>query len=244
MYLIFLDESGDHSLNKIDPQYPAFVLAGCVMDDKYHDTTANTELNKFKKEIFGSSEIILHTADINRNKNGFESLKSTNFRKYFYTKLNELMQYLDYTVIACVIKKDKHLEKYGLAAIDPYMLSLKCLVERFVFMLRESDQKGLIIAESRNPTLDNQLELAYLNLKISGTHFIKAKEITYWITDLVIKNKSENIAGLQIADLAANPIGRYVLGKNIHEDFRIIEQKLRKRNNKYEGYGLIVLPKE
>ncbi len=33
MLVLFLDESGDHSLHKFDPQYPMFVLAGCVLEE-------------------------------------------------------------------------------------------------------------------------------------------------------------------------------------------------------------------
>jgi hypothetical protein len=37
MLVLFLDESGDHSLDKIDPQYSVFVLGGCIVDLEYHD---------------------------------------------------------------------------------------------------------------------------------------------------------------------------------------------------------------
>lgn len=30
-FLVFVDESGDHGLDSIDPGYPVFVLAFCVM---------------------------------------------------------------------------------------------------------------------------------------------------------------------------------------------------------------------
>lgn len=244
MLVLFLDESGDHSLDKIDRQYPMFVLAGCVLKESYHNRIAQKKVDDFKKQLFGSSKIILHTSDIARNRAGFEKLKETEFRDHFYNELNELMRNLEYTVIACAIKKDEHLEKYGLAAVDPYMLSLDCVVERFVFMLREQRQNGVIIAESRNDVLDNQLELAFLNLKISGTFYVGASEIKHRITNLVIRGKDENIAGLQIADLVASPIGRFVLGRKTHEDFRIIEQKFRKCGSDYKGFGLVVLPKE
>jgi hypothetical protein len=30
--ILFLDESGDHSLSKIDPRHPVFVLCGVIME--------------------------------------------------------------------------------------------------------------------------------------------------------------------------------------------------------------------
>jgi hypothetical protein len=41
---------------------------------------------------------------------------------------------------------------------------------------------------------------------------MSAREITQRIVGLNLRAKSENIAGLQLADLAVNPIGRHVLG--------------------------------
>ena len=35
MNILFLDESGDHNLSKIDVQYPLFVLGGVITDQEY-----------------------------------------------------------------------------------------------------------------------------------------------------------------------------------------------------------------
>ncbi|MBA7700163.1 hypothetical protein ES703_108872 [subsurface metagenome] len=37
MKILFLDESGDHNLSIIDPQYPLFVLGGVIVDMDYAD---------------------------------------------------------------------------------------------------------------------------------------------------------------------------------------------------------------
>lgn len=242
--ILFLDESGDHSLVKIDQQYPMFVLAGGIFEYAYHEKVVVPEVEKFKKDLFNNSNLILHTEDITHNRNGFERIVETDFRKHFYEAENKLLAKLDYKILACAIKKDEHFKKYGLAAIDPYMLSLDCLVERFVFELESQGAKGIIIAESRNSVLDNQLELAFLNLKVQGTGFVSASKIKQAITQLVIKDKKENIAGLQLADLIASPIGRHILGKRNQVDYKVIEGKYRSQQGKYFGYGLVVLPKK
>jgi len=242
--VLFLDESGDHSLSKIDPQYPMFVLAGCVFEMRYYENVAVPEINKFKKELFGSEKIILHTEDITHNKNGFERVMEAEFRTDFYQKINTVLDKLEYKILACAIKKDEHFKKYGLAAIDPYMLSLDCIVERFVFELQEINKSGIIIAESRNSILDNELELAFLNLKVQGTSYVPASKLKKAVVQLSIKDKKENIAGLQIADLIASPIGREILGKRNQIDYRVIEKKYRNKNGKFSGYGLVMLPKK
>lgn len=242
--ILFLDESGDHSLAKIDPQYPMFVLAGCIFESGYHEKVVVSEIEKFKKDLFNNLKLILHTEDITHNRNGFERIVDADFRKHFYEAENQLLAKLDYKILACAIKKDEHFKKYGLAAIDPYMLSLDCLVERFVFELEAQRKQGIIVAESRNSILDNQLELAFLSLKVQGTSFVSASKIKQAIIQLTIKDKKENIAGLQLADLIASPIGRHILGKRNQVDYKVIERKYRNQQGRYFGYGLVVLPKK
>lgn len=195
MKIMFLDESGDHSLSKIDPQYPMFVLGGIIVEQDYAEGELTAQVRQFKQELFGRDDLILHTADITRNRNGFERLRETAFRQRFYERLNELMAALQYKVVACTIKKDVHLARYGLAALDPYLLSLNVLVERFCFEIGDQPSGGLIMVEKRNPTLDHELELAWLNLRIRGTDYLRATMISQYIAGLVMRDKRENIAG-------------------------------------------------
>jgi len=244
MKTLFIDESGDHNLEKIDKQYPVFVLAGVIFNNDYYNKTAKEAIKKFKLKNFGTDKIILHTADIYRNKKGFEALKDKRAREKFFDGIFKLLNSLNFEIVACGIQKKKHLLRYGIAAVDPYLLSLEFLVERFIFSLDDCKEKGMIIAESRDKQLDNQLELAWLNLKIKGTKFIEPSRITDKITDFRILPKSKNIGGLEIADLVVSPIGRKIMGKPEKDDFKVIKKKFRRNgSNKIMGHGLIVFPK-
>lgn len=244
MKVLFLDESGDHNLAVIDPQYPLFVLGGIIVDKDYAEGPMTEAVRDFKRRLFGRDDIILHTADIARNRNGFEAMKNPAVRERFYAELNELMRSLDYKVVACAIRKDEHIARYGVAALDPYLLSLDLLVERFALDVGNVSGGGLIVAERRDPTLDHELELAWLNLKIQGTRYQRAKDIEKRILAMNLRAKSENIVGLQLADLVVTPIGRHVLGKPSKEDFEIVRSKMRRSGKGVvEGYGLVVLPK-
>ena len=131
MKILFLDESGDHNLAVIDPQYPLFVLGGIIVDKAYAEGPMANAVRDFKQHLFGRDDLILHTADITRNRNGFEAMKDVAFRAHFYAELNDLMRGLQYQVVACAIRKDAHIARYGVAALDPYLMSLDLLVERF-----------------------------------------------------------------------------------------------------------------
>ena len=215
------------------------------MEQEYAEGMLTESLNELKRECFGSTDIILHTADLNRNRNGFEAMQEHGFRNLFRQQLNDLMQQLSYSVIACVVKKEEHLARYGVAALDPYLLSLDILVELFCFELDNARNSGVIVAERRGATLDRALELAWLNLKIQGTKYLQAKAIEERISALNLRSKRDNIAGLQLADLVVSPIGRHILGKPDREDWMIVEGKLRRGpRGTAEGYGLVVLPKQ
>jgi hypothetical protein len=127
------------------------------------------------------------------------------------------------------------------------MLSLKILVERFIFEIKSkrSEEKGIIIAEARDETLDNQLRLSWMELRTGGTKYLSAAEVRRHLGEIHIKNKANNIAGLQIADLIVSPIGRHVLGKPEKADWEIIRKKFRHSlDGRYKGFGLVVLPKK
>jgi hypothetical protein len=243
--ILFLDESGDHNLTAIDPQHPIFVLGGVIADKEYALGEMTDKLNSFKQELFGRTNINLHTADFTRQRNGFERMKEREFCSLFYEKLNQLLSELDITILACAIRKEQHMQKYGLEAIDPYHLSLNILVERFCFMIGSEDKQCNIIAEARDATLDRQLDLAWLNLKVSGTHFAKAVDINKKIGALSTKTKEDKLAGLEIADAIVTPIARRILNRKSRIDLEIIKDKMRKNHlGEITGYGLVVLPRK
>ena len=247
--ILFLDESGDHSLSIIDPQFSVFVLCGVIMEEEYHQHAAAERLDAFKMRLFGKREIVLHTADFTRNKSGFEAMSNHEFRRDFFSALQDLIRGLEFKIVACVIKKQDHLQKYGLNALDPYLLSLSVLVERFIFECGSAG--GTIVAEARNPTLNSALELAFLDLKIRGTAFISAAKVQSRIHNLAIRQKRDNIAGLQVADVVATPIGRYAMEKTTYphycdqgDFFSILKPKFRQSwDGRINGIELVTLPK-
>jgi hypothetical protein len=160
MKLLFLDESGDHNLVKIDPSYPVFVLGGVIVERAYVSSVVTPRMQQFKLDFFGRDDVILHTAEIARTKGAFTILKDIHVRAAFYAELNAMMRELEYKVVACAIHKDRHLAKYGVNAVDPYMYSLEVLVERFCHEIGDVPDAGLIYAEKRDPLLDTQLDRA------------------------------------------------------------------------------------
>lgn len=242
MKLLFLDESGDHSLERIDKDYPVFVLGGVIIDRTYYRTVVEPRIKKLKEDFF-DDEVVLHTSDIIRGKNGFQVLNNQGVRQAFYDEMNTLMRELEYTVIACAIKKDAHLKQYASRAADPYTYSLEVVVERFVHVIGNVEHGGMIFAEKRRPDLDHELEMTWRKLREEGCSYADAAKVDGRIIDLSLKDKRVNMVGLELADLVVSPIGRAVIGKPKQQDWDIVESKLRRVGKTYMGYGLKILPK-
>ena len=244
MRVVFLDESGDHNLQVIDPLYPVFVLGGVLVDEEYAAGRLEQDLRDFKRDVFGREDLILHTADMTRNRRGFESLIGPARRARFYEALNALVRSAPIEVLACAVRKPEYVRRHGVSAADPYTVGLRVLVEQLCHAVGDVAAGGRIVAERRGPELDRQIDLAWEALQLQGAGEVTPATIRDRLVGLEHRHKHENVAGLQLADLVVSPIGRYLIGKASHDDFRIVEEKFRRRptTGDYAGVGLTVLP--
>jgi len=65
-YLVFVDESGDHNLIHIDPQFPVFVLLFAVIHKDAYVNQVCPDLQRFKFEFWGHDEVVLHEHEIRK----------------------------------------------------------------------------------------------------------------------------------------------------------------------------------
>jgi hypothetical protein len=244
MQHLFLDESGNHSLHAFEPGYPVFVLGGVIVKDD--DLEALEEaVRAFKVTAFDDPQIVLHTADIVRNRHGFERMADPVERRRVFALLNDLVASLPVSIVACAVRKDALLRRYGRLAVDPYMLSLGVVVERFCFATSGETGGGAIVAEKRGGRLDTELRLAWDLLRLNGTRYVRPQTIARRITSFELRSKAEAVPGLEIADLVMSPLGRWVAGRPPRHDLDVVRSKLRRGpDGRWEGAGLVVLPKE
>lgn len=240
--VLYLDESGTSNLKKIDSSYPIFLLGGVVVD--YDDLEYNKKtMDELKTKYFGDTNVILHSNEISRRKGIYEFLNEGEMWFDFLSDLNNLMECLRYNVVACVVDIKKLVAKYGNKAFDPYEYALRIVLERFIYSMG-SYETGKIFAESRGKLLDNEIHMAFEKIKDTGAGcYINSEEICSKIRSFEIKNKKDNLVGLQIADLALPPIGRNYLGKKNKSDYDIILKKCFNKNGIVEGNGIVYLPK-
>ena len=239
---MFLDETGDHSLDKIDTSYPVFALAGCVFDLDYYSKIAEPKINEFKMKHFGRIDVVLRSYDIRKQKGDFACLIDKKKRDSFIADMNILISSLDFKIISAAIHKSKFKDQYY-DPHNPYNLCFQFILERAVMFLGRSTETMLFRVESREYHNDKKLAEVYEKFRAADGGFFKKDEIQSKLVDLSFNQKTQNIAGHQVADLVAYPIGVFMLGDNReNKAFDIIKTKFHSKNGVYENYGLKVFP--
>ena len=245
---MFLDESGDHSLVKIDPQFPIFCLAGCIFDEVQYQRESNAKIDAFKIRYFNDSNIVLHSREIRKCEPPFNILLNKNTKQSFYTDLNKVMADLPYTILATVILKEKLKNQYHDPA-NPYSLSLQFIMERFLYYLEENNDVGYISVESRDPKSNTDLLNTFTDIINNGSasdaHRVSADRFQQKIQKMIFVTKRQNENGHQIADLVAYPIAKFGLNpRKPNPAFDVLKQKFHKSGSgKILGYGLKIFPK-
>lgn len=239
-YLVFVDESGDHGLEKIDPQYPVFVLLFCLVEKGTYASTLCTELQRFKYEFFGRDTVILHEYDIRKAYGPFSILQNASVRDRFMSGITTMLTAAPITLFASVIHKERLKGRYA-APANPYHLGMQFGLERLHHALRhlgQADRETFVICESRGRREDDELELEFRRV-CDGRNF--RRKILPFKIDFV--PKSSNTAGLQLADLLARPIGRHVLNPaQPNRAFDTARSKLYQSNGRVDGWGLKIFP--
>jgi hypothetical protein len=70
-YIVYVDESGDHGMQNLDPNYPIFVLAFCIFHKRHYANRVVSALHQFKFQHFGHDLVVLHEHDIRKEKGVF-----------------------------------------------------------------------------------------------------------------------------------------------------------------------------
>jgi len=228
-YIVYVDESGDHSLESINPEYPLFVLSFCVFrKDEYTDVIA-PKLRKLKFETFGHDMVILHEHAI-RKKTGAFSKLGKEVRESFMDALTCIIEQADFTLIAIVIEKKRLAARYSVPE-NPYHLAMEYGLERIYRMLKgkgQHERLTYLVCEARGAKEDAELELEFRRICDGGNFF--SKQLPF---DIIIADKKTNSEGLQFADLTARPVGLSVLRPEQENRAMDILRKKFYRN----GYG-------
>lgn len=261
-YRLYIDESGDHTFRQLDdPAKRYLCLMGVVIEFDHNRLRFAPNLEALKQKHFpydheGDNPVVLHRSDLLNRKGPFKTLLDPQKQLDFDTDLLKFLEDHEYLLIAVVIDKYAHLERYREAAYHPYHYCMSLMLERYCGLLRYRGASGDVIAEARGKEEDKQLRLAYEQFYENGTRFASPESIQSVLSskEIKLKPKTSNIAGIQIADVVAHPCKQDVLiSQNAIQDTgenfgkQIIQKVKDKYNRRYdtgevEGYGRVFIP--
>jgi Protein of unknown function (DUF3800) len=245
-YVVYVDESGDHSLTSVDADYPVFVLALCVFHKRHYSEKIIPAVEKLKFNYFGHDSVVLHEHEIRKQKGAFAFLSQRKVREEFMGSLSIIMEASNFVLIAGVVDKLRLSKNEG-ASSNPYHIALGLCLEALGGFLREKGQQHLkthVIFECRGRKEDAELELEFRRIGDSDDGSNTRAQL-----EIVFADKRTNLAGLQLADLVARPIGlSYLRPKQSKQAFELLRRKFycaggrSKLGEDYEGFGMQIYP--
>lgn len=231
-FIVYADESGDHGMVSIDPQYPVFALTFCVMRKADYTAQIVPAMQAFKFGVWGHDSVVLHEHEIRKSLGPFGIVRADRaLRTRFMDELNSLIEGAPMTIFASVIDKERHRAKYA-NPWNPYEIALHFCMERLHRMMTAERQHGKtvhVVFESRGPKEDADLELEFRRIAGNDSHWgYRRHDFSRFDFQPVFIPKAANSSGLQLADLTARPIGLSRLRPDQpNRAFEIIRPKLR-----------------
>lgn len=231
-FIVYADESGDHGMVNIDPQYPLFALAFCVIRKVDYMEQVVPAMQAFKFGIWGHDSVVLHEHEIRKTTGPFGLLRTDRaLRQRFMDELNGLIEAAPITIFSSVVDKEKHRAHYS-NPWNPYEIAMHFCMERLHQMLSTEGQQGKtvhVVFESRGPKEDGELELEFRRIASNSSQWgWRRHDFSLFDFQPVFMAKAANSTGLQLADLTARPIGLSVLrAGQPNRAFDIIKGKLR-----------------
>ena len=246
-YIVYVDESGDHGLKSIDPEYPIFCLAFCIFKKSDYIFKVIPDLNYLKSKFWGHGDVVLHEHDIRKNRTGdWSILTDDKLRDCLIYDIDLLFKKSNIYMISSVINKTDLTMYHSMQ--NPYELAMLFCMERLNDWLVDQNQSGRIIQvhfESRGKNEDRLLKDKFQEIRNNTPTSAPLKtdfsKITYRMRFL---DKKVNSTGLQLADLAARPIGLHGFRPDQpNRAFNTINKKFITLNNGYnQGKCLKIFP--
>jgi uncharacterized protein DUF3800 len=239
-YIIYVDESGDHSLTSIDPNYPIFVVAFAIFDKSTYARTV-AHLLKLKFDTFGHDMIVMHERDIRKRREEFAFVRDSVRGPQFLNELSRFVGSAGFTLVAAVIRKRALVSQFAYPD-NPYEIALTFCLERAYGFLKDTGQETrltYVVVESRGRKEDRDLELSFR--RTCAGHNLWSCALPF---EIRFADKRCNSTGMQVADLVARPIGQQVLIPGSQSRiYSTIRSKFRRSpSGEIDDWGLKVFP--
>ncbi len=188
MLFVYVDESGSPSSSRMDPNYPIFVMAACVFEPDLYVSRLIPAVVGLKISHLGSDSPVLHESEIRKRLGRFNFKGDAEARGEFIEGLSGVIRDCVPRVVAAVVSHSN-------SEPDAEHVAIEALWRGF---RRHATGPRHWIFERRGKREDAAVSRAFDTLMMSAaTHeFVP---------------KGRGLAGLEMADMLARPIGLSVL---------------------------------
>lgn len=259
MYRLYVDEVGTDDVGAIETDSERYLsLTGIAMRVDVARDDLEPRLNCLKADIFKhdpDEPIILHRKKIVKLNKGFGVLRDDDLRARFDAAAMDIKREVDYRVITALIDKKAMVRKEAWTNKQPYHYLMEVLAEKYVQFLERANDIGDIMPEGRLGKKDERLQQAFIGVRARGTFYVSRDRIQRRIpsSHLKFRYKSNNVAGLQLADLLAHPSHMTIRERMGHEvalgsycrgvkDLLMGQKYDRSGSGAVVGYGMKWLP--
>lgn len=259
-YRLYIDEVGNADMKASDdPNHRYLNLTGIIIELGYVRDILYPEIEQIKQRFFGShpdDPIIFHRRELVRRQPPFHALRNQATHNAFDKDFLQHLTTWQYHVVSVTIDKLAYQQHNNTLEHSPYLYCLNQLIERYVVFLEGVNVQGDVMAESRGSKEDRQLKASFTSAFENGTTAVQSERFQTVLTSkqIKMKKKTENIAGLQLADLIAHPSHKAILASIQKQPQRtdfggqivsILDQTKYLRNPQNDdlmGWGKIWLP--
>lgn len=224
----------------IDPNWPVFVLAGLLVGETYYAKTLVPRVKDIKARYGLPGDAVLHSRSIRRQEGVFGFLSNEQDRQAFYADINSLICGLRVRLYAVVIDKQQ-LQHHFVYRVNPYNVSLSQLLSVVCGPPGTPSPNrpfvSRIIAESRGKVEDKDLQAEYQRFRVRGLASYGSPMVQVRRPATVLRvfpervdfaRKSRVVAGLELVDLVAYPVGRAAMTRQWdHPAYRVVATKLK-----------------
>lgn len=220
-YTLYMDES--ETFNSAGDKY--FVMSGVIIKNSNYSDIENA-LNQVKRTVWnntvGCEQYILHEKDISFASNRLNSKRLNTipdcyhiFRSrqkvvLLYNELSKLFKNTDIVTIGVCLDKSVLHSCYGEDKLNNQLtISIQLLIEHYCQFLVKNKATGDICYESMQPEQNSRIQQRIYELKALGTLYYAPKTIQDHLKQIYFVAKTDNRAGLQLADFVPNTLGRY-----------------------------------
>ena len=151
-----------------------------------------------------------------------------------YNELSKLFKDAPLYTIGVCQDKSVLFARYGESNLNNQLtIAIQLLIEHYCQFLIMNRTTGAICYEAMQPEQNAKIQQRIYELKALGTMYYSSGTIQNYLRDIYFVPKSENMAGLQLADFVPNTLGRYAaMMKPKNREFsRSVRDKL------YDGNG-------